>query len=413
MDDVLFRTLLLESEGTRLDFKAQQYRFVTATDAEKSELLKDILAFANAWRTGPAFILIGVGAGKAGERALLGIAPTDHIDDAAIQQFVNEKLNRHLVFSYQPFTFDGKTYGVIEIPVQVRPFFADRQYGRVQGNSVYYRRGSSTAVASPDEVAQMGRDDRQFGERAQPNLTVDFADLSKRGLLGTTIGLEVQRHAAHDRRNLPDHVEDSSGDLPSYLTPLRSRARREFWRELADYVRKRRRFGSFELAIRNQGEQAAEDVRVVLTVGATGVELCDESDLPDYPRSDDDFIGGFRFPGIAPLLNERRGLPSIGRQASHWEVVIEPGRIRPQETFWVPEPIFVSSAASGNAELKVSVYAANLSDPIITSLMLQLTVENLEALGIDDLEKIDNEYRWERARRIGLLDDDEAEGGDA
>ncbi len=60
MDNVLFERLLYEEEGPTLDFKRDQYRFAKATDSDKSELLKDILGFANAWRRSDAYILIGV-----------------------------------------------------------------------------------------------------------------------------------------------------------------------------------------------------------------------------------------------------------------------------------------------------------------------------------------------------------------
>ena len=60
MDEIVFRTLLLENESTRLDFKQQQYPFVGADDGKKSELLKDVLAFANSWRTDTALSLIHI-----------------------------------------------------------------------------------------------------------------------------------------------------------------------------------------------------------------------------------------------------------------------------------------------------------------------------------------------------------------
>ena len=50
LDYKLLEGLLHEAEGTALDFKSSQYPFENATEAEKSELLKDILAFANSWR---------------------------------------------------------------------------------------------------------------------------------------------------------------------------------------------------------------------------------------------------------------------------------------------------------------------------------------------------------------------------
>jgi hypothetical protein len=58
--DPLIYALLFEAEGAELDFKREQYSFEGADDRVKSELLKDILAFANAWRRTDAYILIGV-----------------------------------------------------------------------------------------------------------------------------------------------------------------------------------------------------------------------------------------------------------------------------------------------------------------------------------------------------------------
>ena len=52
--------LLNEDESSALDFKRDQYPFEKASDEQKSEFLKDILAFANAWRRTDAYILVGV-----------------------------------------------------------------------------------------------------------------------------------------------------------------------------------------------------------------------------------------------------------------------------------------------------------------------------------------------------------------
>jgi predicted HTH transcriptional regulator len=52
--------LLQRSEGDTLDFKRDNYRFRNATENEKSELLKDTLALANAWKATDGSIIIGV-----------------------------------------------------------------------------------------------------------------------------------------------------------------------------------------------------------------------------------------------------------------------------------------------------------------------------------------------------------------
>ena len=85
-------SLLWSDEGTALDFKRDQYPFANATEIEKSEILKDVLAFANAFRREDAFILIGVEDIKGGRGNVLGTP--EHIDDAHLQQFINSKVQR-------------------------------------------------------------------------------------------------------------------------------------------------------------------------------------------------------------------------------------------------------------------------------------------------------------------------------
>ena len=66
MNSALLEELLNEDEGSTLDFKRDQYPFEGADDDLKAELLKDILAFVNAWRRTDAYILIGVEEVKGG-----------------------------------------------------------------------------------------------------------------------------------------------------------------------------------------------------------------------------------------------------------------------------------------------------------------------------------------------------------
>jgi hypothetical protein len=154
MNSELMEELLNENESSTLDFKRDQYVFEKATEEEKSELLKDVLAFANAWRRTDAYILIGVEESKVGRSAVHGT--TIHLDDASVQQFVNSKTNRPVTFSYQIFPFEGVQVGLLHIPLQDRPIYLKKDFGRLKQHQVYLRRGSSTAVAEPDEVAKMG-----------------------------------------------------------------------------------------------------------------------------------------------------------------------------------------------------------------------------------------------------------------
>ncbi len=154
MNDGLMEQLLHEGESSCLDYKRDQYPFEGATDGEKGELLKDILAFANGWRHAEAYILIGVQEIAGGRSTVVGVSL--HIPENDLQQFVNSKTNRPVTFSYQSYPFEGKQVGIITIPQQDRPLYLNKSYGRLGKHVVYYRQGTTTAIASPDDIARMG-----------------------------------------------------------------------------------------------------------------------------------------------------------------------------------------------------------------------------------------------------------------
>src|SRR2546423_2348552 len=127
VDTDLVQELLYESEGVDLDFKRDQYPFEGVSDFDKAELLKDILAFANAFRRSDAFILIGVDEVAGGRANIVGVG--EHLKDADLQQFVSTKTNRNVIFSYHAVEVEGKQVGVIRIQEQQRPIFLKKNFG--------------------------------------------------------------------------------------------------------------------------------------------------------------------------------------------------------------------------------------------------------------------------------------------
>jgi hypothetical protein len=156
MDQTVFNILIRKSESDTLDFKAQQYCFAGGSEEDKSELLKDILAFANVWKETDAYILVGVKERNQRAEGISGV--TTHLADHELQEFVNKKTNRPIVFSVEALTFDGHELDVIRIACsQARPIFLKKNFGKIAKDAVYMRRGSSTAIAGADEIADMGR----------------------------------------------------------------------------------------------------------------------------------------------------------------------------------------------------------------------------------------------------------------
>lgn len=72
MDEHEMERLLYSGESDELDFKRDQYR-LTNND-QKGEFIKDILAFANSWRTTDGFILIGIDETKVAGRSTRSVA---------------------------------------------------------------------------------------------------------------------------------------------------------------------------------------------------------------------------------------------------------------------------------------------------------------------------------------------------
>jgi len=152
--------LLWEDESTKLDFKETQYPL--DTPEQKGELLKDLLAFANAFRRNDAYILLGARDIKGSRALITGV--THHLNDADLQQLVNSKTNRTMEFSYHALELDNQHIGIIRIPRQARPTYLRKPFGNLKGNAVYLRHGSCTSIATPDEIARMGADQQRAGD---------------------------------------------------------------------------------------------------------------------------------------------------------------------------------------------------------------------------------------------------------
>lgn len=128
MENNLIESLLYRSEDTSVDYKSEQYIFskqdlpedglskqerAARLETKKSELLKDVLAMANAWREGPAYILLGFRENKPHQPTLVGLDPSRLYDDAQFQQFIGSKVNAPLHFKYAVREYQGESPRVL------------------------------------------------------------------------------------------------------------------------------------------------------------------------------------------------------------------------------------------------------------------------------------------------------------
>ena len=170
MNESELTALLHRSESETLDFKSKQYLFARANDEEKSELLKDIVAMANAWKSSDGYIVIGVEEQHERATGLCGADPT--LGDSDVQQFVNSKTNRPISFRLQVLQHQGANLTIIHIDKnQKRPIYLLKNFGLLEKAAVYIRRGSSTAIAAPDEIAEMGK---EAAGVVSPDVSLEF-----------------------------------------------------------------------------------------------------------------------------------------------------------------------------------------------------------------------------------------------
>jgi hypothetical protein len=289
MDANLFEILLRESEGQCYDFKRDQY--LLDNDVLKGEFVKDILAFANSWRMSDAYILIGVNENKrvGGRCTVVGIS--NHHDDATLQQIVNGSTNKPVAFHYSAFHYQGKEIGIIRIPKQPRAFCLRKALGKLAPNIVYYRQGSSTATALPDEIASMVSSD---SSAPTPVIKLSFLDTKTNKLIDDQYDLKVS-----DRKLLKKYPTYSSGEIMD-------RGNAAYWQNLAIHLYFRDVAGSIKIEAKNESCQLAQNVRVELSV-SENAKLIDPDNIPDLPsKSMYGYVANVKFERKDAEINFRK-----------------------------------------------------------------------------------------------------------
>jgi Putative DNA-binding domain len=361
----LAESLLFEEEGPTLDFKRDQYRFEGAGDKEKAELLKDILAFANAWRRTDAYIYVGAEEVRGGRSKIVGIAC--HIDDAKLQQFVNAKTNRPIDFSYCPLEVEGRQIALIHIPVQQRPTYLKKDYGDLRKEAVYIRRGSSTAVATPDEIAQMGVASVGGSERV-PLLTAYFVAGAHREVVDKSITLNVLNVEIPEESEFPRY-----GDTGYGLSGLRFAGpgtNSKFYFQYAKWLQTTRRFKGLYLSVKNTGS-VARDVKLVVTIKkiTEDIEVCEKDDLPHKPAPTI-----YDFGRLTPhsVFNK----PDVICTATEdgWRIEAHLGKIQAMDTVITRDLLCIGARKTIEIPITAEIFSDELTNPVQEQLTVRVDV---------------------------------------
>ena len=154
-----FLRLTEQPESDTIDFK-KHLNDIKKDKSKKSELLKDIISFANTKSNNDSYIVIGVKE-RGGVKELHGINKDQIIDDAELQQYVNEKMEKELklLVITIPITInnENKTFQVIKIFSNQKntPFYLRNDHYKIKKNAIYIRKGSSNSEISPLEAIEL------------------------------------------------------------------------------------------------------------------------------------------------------------------------------------------------------------------------------------------------------------------
>ena len=371
--------LRYKGESADLDFKQAQYPFAGATDHQKSELLKDVLAMANAYRMGTGYILIGFKDRTPHPAEVVGISSSDHIDDAALQQFVCSKIDPLLEFQYEERLLDGKHIAIIAVPKQARPFAPNKDYGKLKKNAVYVRRGSSTDEASMTEISKMVLADAGSPKTAQVDLRIDT---EKNNPLPAYLTMNFLEFG-----NLPDYEEDNWIDMGNGIrTPMPSMriVNRDYYREGADYHSTLNRTVLVRLSIMNRSDFPLGEVKLELSCSAPqgeNVRMLRSDELPNEPNSGDHLHLRHGFRSVIEQLREK---VSVDERASDSVCHVFLGTLRPGETGMAETDIALLPTGPGDYTISVRILAKEIAAPIVKEHVISIDGE-VRKMGLEDL----------------------------
>ena len=375
LNDLLIESLLLQEEGPELDFKESQYRFkksssTQSTEERRSELVKDILAFANTKRDISAYILIGVKEVKGSRSDVIGVS--EHLVDNGLHDFMKRRTQRPAEYSYSPYHFDGVDIGVIEIPAQERLFYLTSSYGTLHENAVYIRDGSSTRTATPDEIAEMLAPEK-------PSFTLNWID---------PISNEIIRPPCTVHSMLLNPVlsqEEIQPDGPLYQDPLASIRKRynpKYPQELAIYTIYKNFCKPLGLRICNRSEVTGERIRFEGSV-AKRDKLIIKDNIPKLPEEYHDFLSPMP---LSELFSADAVTMDLSEANDSWEILVEFGNIRPGEQVSSRNKLWFGSALQESITMRGKILGENIPNPIPCSLHIEFETQQ-RPMTMEDVER--------------------------
>lgn len=329
------------------------------------------MAFANTRRDSTAYILIGVKEIRGAKSDVVGI--TEPLIDNNLQQFVGSKTQKSVNFSCTTLSYEGKKVDVIEIPpYQNRPIYLEKDFGKTKKNTVYFRKGSSTDRATPQEIYDMAVEDNKLNEFPQLELRLfdSHSDGSEESSI-TVISQPFSSKLSEERIN---------NTFLSWLcsSPLfwGSRKNKNFASEVIEYTASSALLSPLSFELKNTSKVLGKNIRFEGSI-AKEDSLRVKPSLPVKP---------FRFIQDDSVDDNSDDIDHIVEEISKWEINIELGNIRPGESFVTQLLMYVGSDISTTITIEGYLYGNDIPVPLPCELEVVIEAEEPRAMKMKDVK---------------------------
>ncbi|WP_214848766.1 ATP-binding protein [Exiguobacterium sp. s193] len=390
--DNIERLIRYEREGSKLDFKQEQYHRM-----KYPELIKDIMSMANVPSEGKRYIVIGVKDHLDGTKEFFSIPSEEIVDQATFQQIIRENIEPTIDFSYYPFEFDGNLLGVIEIDNCINaPYMMKKDYGNLKKGDCFIRNGSqqSRMIRRDYDEIERFKLDNFLGDKIEIGFDKDFDSrlriegvrnakfpseevkaeiesiLSKRTNPESTTrnktfgGISSGFPNIYSPfRNIP-YEERSTEDLKKYLENIEEKYLQHDW-----YYMGEEKAEKINLTVVNRGNKYLEDVLIMLEIPIDSGDVMEE--LIDKPKPNEVI-------SIAanPFNSAKLYYPHVEKKSDVYTVQQNIGSLKhqlPMEVFNEDLRVFFGENVIGKSfKWSYTIYAKNLSNPINGELIIDI-----------------------------------------
>ena len=411
----LLDLIQVENENTGLDFKAAIYR------ADKSEeLLKDIMAMANASLDRDRFIIVGVKHQADGSRVVLGVE--DFVDDAGYYQLVHSNIEPDIHFEYFYVEVEDKKVGVFRIfNCDNQPYLMKKETKALRRGDGFIRKGTSQMRLMRSDLDRIfakrqslddftGRIETVFERDGEPCTTLrPWAELVPPSEEAATrlrnIIAEKEQAAANrvarlnaQRKRFPTladsvlgtfeiHPSLTSGlnlglgmslpyeqrDVPTLKKNLEEV--KETYQEKDLYYLYEQKAHKINLLITNTANRYLEDCSVEIRIKRT-FDFVVVTATAIYEKPQGSGGGYFSTPIVRALTYARLHYPKIKADAGWYTVSDHPGDLKHNlstAALRVPLRMLLPPDSAGNKlEMVLSIFGKNLPKPYVKSLLIDI-----------------------------------------